>query len=436
MYIRDPIHGSIEIAAGERQVIDSRFYQRLRHIKQLGFADLAFPGATHSRYSHGIGAMSVASRLFDAIYRELGIPAADQARLRQILRLAVLLHDLGHPPLSHTTERILPPRSALGLPDWTGPGAHGHGHGAAPDEPPRATHEEMTLLVLLRSGLSEIIRSAFDDHGIRPEHIASLICGRAPPAEVDALRVGGVDHAPLLRQLVSSELDADRMDYLLRDSFFTGVHYGRFDLDWVVQNVGAVAHEGALHLGLSHRALFAFEDFLLSRYHMFLSVYYHYASINYEKMLGNYFESCDGEFVIGADPESYVLADDIELLATLRRSRNPWAQRVVERRGYSLVVEINAYERPVELEPLRAALLDAHIDHYVAESRGVLSKYFLEPGGSAPIFVQTAGGQVERIESYTPLFRRYAEGARLVRVYVDPQHKETARRLAGTLARS
>ncbi len=69
MHIRDPIHGSIEIDAAERQVIDSPFYQRLRHIKQLGFSDLAFPGATHSRYSHGIGAMWVASRLFDELYK-------------------------------------------------------------------------------------------------------------------------------------------------------------------------------------------------------------------------------------------------------------------------------------------------------------------------------------------------------------------------------
>ena len=424
MYIRDPIHGSIEIGAAERQVIDSRFYQRLRHIKQLGFADLAFPGATHSRYSHGIGAMAVASRLFDAIYRDWEMAPVDRTRLRQTLRLAVLLHDLGHPPLSHTSEKILPPRAQLHLPGWVGPG-----------EGLQATHEDMTLLLLLQSGLSEIIRTAFADLGIQPEHVASLICGRPPP-DGAPLRVGGVDHAPLLRQLVSSELDADRMDYLLRDSFYTGVHYGRFDLDWVVQNVGSVVQDGACHLGLSHRALFAFEDFLLSRYHMFLSVYYHYASINYERMLAHYFESCGGEFALSPDPEAYVEADDVALIGALRRSRNPWARRVVERRGFSLVVEVNAYERPQGIDPLLQALADAGIDHYVAESRGVLSKYFHEAQGRAPIFVRTAGGAAERIELYTPLFERYADGARLVRVYVDPSRREDARSLAGALARS
>jgi len=423
MYIRDPIHGSIEIGPGERQVIDSRFYQRLRHIKQLGFADLAFPGATHYRYSHGIGAMSVASRLFDALYRELPMAPADKARLRQTLRLAVLLHDLGHPPLSHTTERILPTRALLGLPDWVGPG-----------EGVQASHEDMTLLLLLKSGLSDVIASAFTELGIVPAHVAALICGREPDGAA-FFRVDGVDHAPMLRQLVSSELDADRMDYLLRDSFYTGVHYGRFDLDWVVQNVIPVEQQGAWHLGLSHRALFAFEDFLLSRYHMFLSVYYHYTSINYEKMLGNYFDGCGGEFTIGPDPESYVEVDDVALVSALRRSRNPWARRVVERRGYALVVEVNAYDRPVDVEPLRQALKSEGVDHYVAESRGVLSKYFHDAADRPPLFVRTAGGSVERIETYSPLFRRYSEGARLLRVYVDPAGKERARALAGALAR-
>jgi HD superfamily phosphohydrolase len=424
MHIRDPIHGSIEIDAAERQVIDSPFYQRLRHIKQLGFSDLAFPGATHSRYSHGIGAMWVASRLFDELYKAAPLPAADRARLRRTLRLAVLLHDLGHPPLSHTSERILPTRAALGLPAWTGEG-----------EGEQATHEDMTLLLLLRSGLAQVVERAFRDDGIRPEHVASLVCGRVPPGE-DPFVVGGVDHAPLLRQLVSSELDADRMDYLLRDSFYTGVHYGRFDLDWIVQNVMPVEREGALYLGLSHRAVFAFEDFLLSRYHMFLSVYYHYTSINYEQLLAKFYETSGGEFTIGPDPDAYVQADDVALVGAMRGSRNPWARRVVERRGFSLVVEVNPFEQQVDLAPLRWALDNEGIAHFVAESRGVLSKYFRDAASRAPILVRTARGTLERVEEYTPLFRRYAESARLVRVYVDPERRDRARALAGGLARS
>lgn len=423
MHIRDPIHGAIEITPAEQNVIDSRYFQRLRNIKQLGFADLAFPGATHSRYAHGIGAMSVASRLFDAIYRDLAIDPKDCRRLRSTLRLAVLLHDLGHPPLSHTSELILPPRRALGLPAWTNDG-----------EPEQASHEDMTLLFLLNSGLAEAIREGFKDEGISPEHVASLLCGRRPPGE-DPFRLCGVDHAPLLRQIVSSELDADRMDYLLRDSFYTGVHYGRYDLDWITQNVAAVAQDDAYYLGIGHRAVFAFEDFLLSRYHMFLAVYYHYTSINFEKLLAKYYETAAGEFHLDPDPEKYAEADDIQLLVALRSSHNPWARRIVERRGFRLLVEVNPFEQEVDAQPLIEALEGEGIGHFVAESHGVLSKYLHHEDGGTSIFARTTRGEWRRIEHYTPLFRRYADAARLLRVYVEPEQFDRARTLAGPLAR-
>ena len=433
MHIRDPIHGSIEIDANERAVIDSRHFQRLRSIKQLGFADLAFPGATHSRYSHGIGAMAVASRLFDAIYKNTPLPEPDRARLRQTLRLAVLLHDLGHPPLSHTSEKILPPRETLGLPEWVGDShvlvdSQGQHHEAG-----QASHEDMTLLLLLKSSLADVIRTRFADLGIAPEHVAALVCGKPPPGGSPFV-VAGFDHAPLLRQVVSSELDADRMDYLLRDSFFTGVHYGRYDLDWLAQNLVPVPHEGALHLGIGHRAVFAFEDFLLSRYHMFLSVYYHYTSINYEQLLARYYRTSGDEFTLSGDPEAYVLADDVALMSALRRSDNPWAKRIVERRGFALAVENNPFERPADLSGLMHALDEAGIQHFETESRGVLSKYF-GATDQDPIFVRTSTGDWAAIEKYTPVYKRYAESARLIRVYVDPDRVKEARALAGPLAR-
>src|ERR1700760_2633017 len=122
MHIRDPIHGAIEITPDERALVDSPQYQRLRNVKQLGFADLAFPGATHTRYAHGLGAMAVASKVFDAVAPQLDLDPADRARFRQTLRLSVLFHDLGHAPLSHATERIMPPAKELHLPAWVSDG--------------------------------------------------------------------------------------------------------------------------------------------------------------------------------------------------------------------------------------------------------------------------------------------------------------------------
>jgi HD superfamily phosphohydrolase len=289
MRIRDPIHGTIPVADAEVPLLDSRLFQRLRHIKQLGFGEMAFPGATHTRHAHSIGAMHVASRLFDSVFAQVELPEAEKARLRRAVRVAVLLHDIGHMPLSHTSEHIAPPRAALGLPGWLPGGADA-----------RATHEDFTARLVLDSSLTPLLRKALQPIGVGPEAIAGLILGADPPAG-PSFTAGGRDWGPLLRQLVSGELDADRMDYLLRDSVYTGVTYGRFDLDWLVQNLLPIEREGRVYLGLGKAAIFAFEDFLLSRFHMFVSVYFHHTSVNFDEMLRRYCQECPGELVFGGD---------------------------------------------------------------------------------------------------------------------------------------
>src|SRR5439155_22266148 len=159
---------AIELTADERALIDSPQYQRLRNVKQLGFADLAFPGATHTRYAHGLGAMAMATKVFDAFAPQLELEPDDRARLRQTLRLAVLFHDLGHAPLSHATEAIMPDIAELRLPDWARePGAR------------RAGHEDYTLKLLLHSAPCAENRRRFSPICIAPAHLAGLIC--CPP---------------------------------------------------------------------------------------------------------------------------------------------------------------------------------------------------------------------------------------------------------------
>src|SRR5437763_217714 len=334
MHIRDPIHGAIEISADERALVDSPQYQRLRNVKQLGFADLAFPGATHTRYAHGLGAMAMATKLFDALAPQLQLEPADRDRFRQTLRLAVLFHDLGHAPLSHATEAIMPDIAELRVPDWARePGDR------------RAGHEDYTLKLLLAPALCAEIRRRFSTIGIEPEHVAGLICGRPSPGAYP-YRSRGRDLLPILRQVVSGELDADRMDYLQRDSFFTGVNYGKFDADWIVQNLAAVERDGRVYLALLHRAVFEFEDFLLSRYHMFLSVYFHSTSVGYEVLPQRCCES--GEYALPADPDEYLLHDDVALLGALRSSQNPWARRVEKLGGILDVAKALVAERDLD----------------------------------------------------------------------------------------
>jgi uncharacterized protein len=410
LHIRDPIHGAIEITADERALLDTPQYQRLRNVKQLGFADLAFPGATHTRYAHGLGAMAMATRVFETLAPQLEIPGDDRARLRQTLRLAVLFHDLGHAPLSHATESIMPPVDDLRLPAWVRSGG-----------PRRANHEDYTLKLLLDSGLTAEIRSRFAKRGIEPEHIAALISGLGPPKGSPFI-VGRRDLHPVLRQVVSGELDADRMDYLQRDSFFTGVNYGKFDADWIVQNLAVVQRDDKVHLGLLHRAVFAFEDFLLSRYHMFLSVYYHSTSVGYEVLLQRFCES--GEYRLPADADEYLQHDDVALICALRASKNPWALRVVRRHGYRVLLENAPGENPAELYRVDGDLKAAGIDSFVTQSRGVLSRY----GKEVTLWVTTPTG-VTPIAEYTPLYERYAEAVTLGRLYVEPEKWEDARRL-------
>src|SRR3984893_12491663 len=186
MHIRDPIHGAIELTPDERALVDSPQYQRLRNVKQLGFADLAFPGATHTRYAHGLGAMAMATKVFDAVAPQLALDADDRARFRQTLRLAVLFHDLGHAPLSHATEAIMPPVADLRVPEW-----------ARESGTRRAGHEDYTLKLVLDSALAAEIRRRFSSGGIEPEHIAGLICGRPRPRAYP-IRGGGAGPLPFL----------------------------------------------------------------------------------------------------------------------------------------------------------------------------------------------------------------------------------------------
>lgn len=408
MRIRDPIHGSITVSDEEARVIDSRTFQRLRHVRQLGFGDLAFPGATHTRHAHSLGAMHVASRLFDAITARSSLSARERERLRAAVRLAVLCHDIGHMPLSHASESIAPPRAKLALPAWLGA------------REGQATHEDFTAMLLVSSELRKTIDEAYAPLGIDAALVASLVMGVSPPGTAN-FAVGGVDWTPVLRAIVSGELDADRMDYLLRDSFYTGVNYGRYDLDWILQNLSAVEREGRMVLALSKAAVFAFEDFLLSRYHMFLSVYFHHTSVSFDWMLKRYYEEAPGEFEVPADPEAFLECDDMALHVRLRRSKNDWAQRIAHRRGYKRVAQFTERDEAYDLSQLSKALDAAGVQHFTVESQGVLSKYFDE-GETTSLFVLDRQTQkLTDVQKYTPLFERFAGGVHLSRLYVRPE---------------
>lgn len=418
--IHDPIHGTIEVSRSEIKLIDSRPFQRLRHIKQLGFSELAFPGATHSRYAHSMGAMQMATRMIDRVLQSLHLDAEEEVRIRQTVRLAVLFHDLGHAPMSHVSERVMPPVRELELGDWVQDGAR------------QATHEDYTVKLLIDSELTGLVERYMGDLGVTGARLAGLVCGREPPGDPDAFMVRRhgtrVNLLPLLNQIVSSEMDADRMDYLRRDAYYCGVSYGNFDHVWLTNNLTAVEHEDKLALALQHKGVWAFENFLLARYHMFLSVYYHHTAICFDHLLGRYYDS--GEYVLPAHTEGYLATDDVHLMSALRASSNPWAQAVVRRQPYRLLLEVHDAGDPSADEVLDQKLREGGIDFFRVRKKGVLSKYFRQGQNAFPLLVvEPEIGRVSRIEDYSPLYRRFEDDIGVSRVFCKPSDLQRAREI-------
>ena len=228
---RDPIHNIISLDESVPEdrlivdLIDSAEFQRLRRIKQLGLAMFTYQGAEHSRFTHSIGVMHVMTRALNLLGSHHAI--SDEARV--VGRAGALLHDLGHGPLSHVVEKVF------------------HFH-----------HEDWTRRIVLDDA-TEVnqILSNFDRQ--LPEKLASLYQHNYSPAFVS--------------QLVSSQLDCDRMDYLLRDSLMTGAKYGLYDLEWVLHALRI--DEPCDRIYVEAKGLYSVEEYLQARYYMFRQVYFH-----------------------------------------------------------------------------------------------------------------------------------------------------------------
>jgi HD superfamily phosphohydrolase len=428
MEIRDVIHGSIGIDALELAIIDSRYFQRLRQIKQLGFAENSFPSAIHNRFIHSLGAMHTATRAFNTIFNQDELHhSARFSKFRALIRLAALLHDVGHGPLSHTTEFAMPDVRQLQLPLSLHP----------KNKARKATHEDYTLKIILDSSLTPLIEKAGQPFGFKPIHVAGLIETKLEMPDsffFEKISAGRepIDFRPILSQIISSELDADRMDYLRRDSLHAGVSYGQFDFDWLVGNLTSHIKLGKCYLALQHRALYAFEDFLISRFHMFLMVYFHHKSVIYDELLAQYFASPDCDYVLPADIEKYCESNDAQLYGHLAASANVWAQRIVQKRPYRMLIELHSgipatktahLEQQRLLSQIQKELKQKNIHYLISTSTSELSKYFQRPGD--PIFVRYdnhySAPSFILLEQCTDLFQRYSEKRSITRLYVSPE---------------
>jgi uncharacterized protein len=205
--IRDPIHIFVRLDSHEREVLNSRLFQRLRHVHQLALTYLVYPGATHKRFEHSLGVMELAGRVFDVITdnatdeirsRLTPLNNLDERRYwRRVLRMAALCHDVGHLPFSHAAEKQLLPAG------WD--------------------HEKLTREIISSSEMSEIWARITPP--LRPDDIVKLAVG---PKKAKDLQFS--DWETILSEIIIGDaFGVDRMDYLLRDSHHVGVAYGKFD---------------------------------------------------------------------------------------------------------------------------------------------------------------------------------------------------------------
>lgn len=412
MEIRDPVHGSIPIHDSEIKILEHAFFQRLRNIKQLGFSEYVFPGATHTRYLHSIGVMNIATLVFNGLFKEQ--QSKDILRLKETLRLACLLHDIGHAPLSHSTESVMPMLSELKLPKQF-----------QDKEDRQASHEDYTIKSIVDSSFTESFKGVREEFGILPNAVAELVIGET--SNPGYFTVNGINYFPMLHQLVSSEMDCDRMDYLLRDSYFCGVSYGKFDLDWIIDNL-KICHEGnEAYLGISERAISTFDDFLLSRFHMFMMVYFHYRAVCLEQMLLRYFKSAGNEYAIPADIEAYLDHDDPYLYKFLKNSNNIWAKRVVMNSIPKKILETFGNLHINQMHDLEKFLKEENIDYIKCSSKGRLSKYYSSssPQQRYPMKVVRESSlskeyrSIKNIHEATDLFQKYSDSHAVSRIHCD-----------------
>lgn len=328
--IRDPIHRTILITEDERPVVDHPWVQRLRHIRQLGFVSLVYPGAVHDRFQHSLGVMHLASdryrRLVQAEPKALaGFTRADLDYGYQVLRFAGLLHDAGHAPFSHTAEHYLPQVEAVRLPEsWY---RSGHMPGGR-----QARHEDLSL-ALVHGLVGE---------GVLAEELARDVAAVLSPTIRRSRRLADLGTlVGILRALVSGEIDADRGDYLLRDSHFLGVTYGIYDLPRLSACETVLQGPDGPELGLDVHGVHALEGLLLARYHMFLQVYFHKTPPAFEYYLERAIAEGEVEFSLARGLQDLVELRDDSIITRLHDARArgmEWSRRILDREPAKLVL--------------------------------------------------------------------------------------------------
>jgi HD superfamily phosphohydrolase len=402
--ITDPVHKCIQVTELERELIDTSVFQRLRRIKQLAGAHLVYPSAQHSRFEHSLGAMHVAGLAGERLFSLNELANHDHV---QQLRVASLLHDIGHGPFSHLSEEVIMLRS-------------------------NKDHEHIGKEIICRTEISDIL----SNHGFSPKQIADLSSGQST--------------SKFMNEIIAGSLSADLMDYLPRDSLFTGAEYGRIDYNRIINSFAII--DGS-SIALHRSSLYSFESMLISRYEMFKAVYFHKTVRAAEVMLLHSISlAYDSIDFVTRNLHAFLDLTDETIVAKLLSTRgNPVVRQLVrnylERKLLKCVYEKFVYKREkfkkklnLEwIEDVRSKIAEiARIDtdHIFVDISGIASVP-LAPNKSEmrSILLVTEKGVIRMPVSSLPIINSISGHLDMLRVYTDHGNRneiaDAARKIFG-----
>lgn len=431
---RDPILGFIEVSPLELKIIDSEPFQRLRNIKQLATTYLVYHGAEHSRFGHSLGVMHLVTRAFNAA---LDNYEADNGELfdavrrswyLQILRLIGLTHDLGHAPFSHGSEGLFD----NGL-----------------------EHEDYTKKILFETEISGLIseigedfkknHDVGDEYNITPELIW-LVYGEDKP-ELDDRYI--MPDFKFLKSFMDSDLDCDKMDYLLRDSYYCGVNYGKYDLNRLISSLNVYKNEKEhiLHLAVERGGIHAFEEFVIARYFMFIQVYFHKTRRYLDILLVKCIKAILPEGKYPSNIQDYLQWDDEFVIQKIKENADSseLASDYIKRKVMSCVYETKAQSNS-NSDHLVWRLIKINLkkeyndDIFILEDEAsklphkipMLEQYDSDSGKGIPILLKHAD-KPSSISVESALLQSLEKPINIKRLYVPKENCGKARQIVSKL---
>jgi len=386
--VKDPVHGYIVLDEDLLRIVDSTAFQRLRRITQLPFVYLVYPGARHSRFDHSLGCMHLAKMFGE----RLGL---DMYKLK-VLTIAGLVHDIGHTPYSHLLETLLREK---GL-----------------------THEDMTLKILEEDNeLSSII----EECNIDVKDVKSILEKRDP-----------------LGSIISGPVDVDKLDFLLRDSYFTGAFYGVIDVARIIYTSKLVNGR----LALSTRALGVVEELAIARYQSFMNIYFHHTVRAAQTMFLRGVRMIEDLLDFSSmTVEEYLSHDDFTVWCIMRqREGTREVLRNIERRVLPKVAyEYRVTQMKKHADIIRKAEVIKNIEEMIAEEAGVPREYvwidtpyipplpYIDQEG-IEFYIEEDGRTVLK-EYYSPLLRFTSEVYEILRVYTFREYVERVSRASAKI---